>query len=32
MSEVYVMSTNGIDMVIGKGWYVKYQIQTNNLI
>ena len=32
MSEVYIMSTNRIDIVIDKGWYVKYQIQTKNLL
>ena len=26
MSDVYVMSKNRIDIVIDKGWYVKYHI------
>ena len=32
MSDVYIMTTNRIDMVIDKGWYVKYQILTNTLL
>ena len=30
MSDVYVMSKNRIDVVVDKGWCVKYQISTNN--
>ena len=32
MLDVYIMSTNRTDMVIDKGKYVKYQIQTKTLL